>query len=400
MALTAVQVKAAKPGERLLDGKGLRLDVDAHGNKAWILRFTSPTTGKERYMGLGSAAEVALAEARERADEARALVRKDIDPIDHRNASRATAKIDSARAVTFKAYAEQFIGAREGTWKNAKHRQQWRNSLRDHAYPHIGTLSIPEIDTDAVLKVLRPIWLDIPESAGRVRGRIEVILNAAKAQGLRSGENPALWRGHLDQILPKRRKKRDVKHHPALPYAEHPRFMGSLRADESDSSLALQFTILTAARYVEGAKAEWSEIDTKAKLWTVPAERMKGGRVHVVPLSDAALQVLKTARERTSGSGLVFPGMKPNKPLSDVTFAKAIKRHTNTPATTHGFRSTFRDWAGDMTNFPRDVCEQALAHTLADETEAAYRRSDALAKRRLLMDEWAAYCSSTSPICA
>lgn len=391
MALTALQVKSAKPGERLLDGKGLRLDVDANGNRAWIFRFTSPATKSERYMGLGSASEVGLAEARDLADKARRLIRQGVDPIDHRNAGRVAAKIEATRSVTFKEYAEQYIGAREGSWRNAIHRQQWRNSLRDHAYPHIGATSLPDIDTPAVLSVLRPIWTKVPETAKRVRGRIEVILSAAKTEGLRTGENPALWRGHLDQILTKR-SKRDVVHHPALPYAEHPKFMASLRGDNSDSSLTLQFIILTAARYNEGAKVVWDEIDTKAKHWTVPAARMKGGRQHVVPLSEAALSVLATAKERTGGAGLVFPGLKPGRPLSDVAITKTIKRHTNSPATTHGFRSTFRDWAGDMTNFPRDVCEQALAHALVDETEAAYRRSDALAKRRLLMDEWAAYC--------
>lgn len=204
MALTALQVKSAKPGERLLDGKGLRLDVDANGNRAWIFRYTSPTTKRERYMGFGSASEVTLAEARDLADEARRLVRQGIDPIEQRNAGRVAAKIEATRSITFKEYAEQFIGAREGTWRNAIHRQQWRNSLRDHAYPHIGATSLPDIDTAAVLSVLRPIWSTVPETARRVRGRIEVILSAAKAESLRTGENPALWRGHLDQILTKR----------------------------------------------------------------------------------------------------------------------------------------------------------------------------------------------------
>ncbi len=393
MGLTAIQVRAAKPGERLLDGNGLRLDVDQNGNRSWIYRFTSPTSGKERYMGLGSASEIGVEDARELRNEARRLVRQGIDPIDNRNAQKLAAKIEATRSVTFKEYAEQFIGAREGTWRNAIHRQQWRNSLRDHAYPHIGATSLPDIDTAAVLSALRPIWTTVPETARRVRGRIEVILSAAKAEGLRTGENPALWRGHLDQILTKR-SKRDVVHHPALPYAEHPKFMASLRGDNSDSSLVLQFIILTAARYNEGAKVVWEEIDKRSKLWTVPAARMKGKRQHVVPLSEAVLSILSTAKERTGGAGLIFPGLKPGRPLSDVAITKAIRRHTTLPATTHGFRSTFRDWAGDMTTFPRDVCEQALAHAVVDETEAAYRRSDALAKRRLLMDEWAAYCKS------
>lgn len=392
MPLTAAQVRGAKPGEKLSDGNGLRLDVDASGNRTWVLRFKSPITGKERYMGLGSASVVRLADARKKALAAQKQILDGLDPIEHRKAQRTAAKADAAKSTTFRMYADQFISGREAGWKNGKHRQQWPNSLRDYVHPHIGSLPVADVDTEAVLKVLRPIWSSKKETARRIRGRIEAILNAAKAEGLRSGENPALWRGHLDQVLPRRRKK-DVKHHPALPYDQHPQFMRSLRADTSDSALVLQFIILTAARYNEGASAEWSEINRKSKLWTIPAAKMKAEEKHVVPLSDAALKVLDIAQERFGDSGLVFPGATSGKPISDVSLANAIKRHTNTPATTHGFRSTFRDWAGDMTNFPRDVCEQALAHALMDETEAAYRRSDALAKRRLLMDEWAMYSS-------
>jgi integrase len=230
-----------------------------------------------------------------------------------------------------------------------------------------------------------------------VRGRIEMILTAAKAEGLRTGDNPAAWRERIKPLLPSKRKVRAVVHHPALPYPLLPKFMASLRADQSDSVLLLQFIIGTAARYNEGAFADWTEIESDEKLWTIPGARMKGDRPnkpHVVPLTDAALTVLNVARERHGSKGLIFPGMRRGRPISDVTLAKALARHTEVEATTHGFRSTFRDWAGDMTNFPREVCEQALAHVIADETEAAYRRSDALAKRRLLMDEWAGYCMS------
>jgi integrase len=247
------------------------------------------------------------------------------------------------------------------------------------------------------MSVLTPIWNSKPETASRVRGRIEMILTAAKAEGLRTGDNPAAWRERIKPLLPSKRKVRAVVHHPALPYPLLPKFMASLRADQSDSALLLQFIIETAARYNEGAFADWTEIESDEKLWTIPGARMKGDRSdkpHVVPLTDEALKVLDAARERYGSKGLIFPGMNRNRPISDVTLGNAIARHTDAKATTHGFRSTFRDWAGDMTNFPRELCEQALAHVIADETEAAYRRSDALAKRRRLMDEWAAYCMS------
>jgi len=348
-------------------------------------------------MGLGSADEVSLVEARDRAQAARKLIRDGQDPIDDRNASRVATRIIAARAVMFREYALGFIGRMEAGWKNSKHRQQWTNSLKTYAFPLIGQTPIAEVDTTEVMKVLTPIWNTKPETASRVRGRIEMILTAAKAEGLRAGDNPAAWRERIKPLLPSKRKVRAVRHHPALPYKQLPQFMASLCADETDSALLLRFIVLTAARYNEGAFAEWSEIDVEQKLWTIPGTRMKGDRPnkpHVVPLTDAALKALDIARDRTGGEGLIFPGRRRGKPISDVSLAKALARHTQEQATTHGFRSTFRDWAGDMTNFPREVCEQALAHTVAEKTEAAYRRSDGLAKRRLLMDEWATYCAN------
>jgi integrase len=389
MALTALQVKNAKPGDKLTDGGGLRLDVDKNGNKSWVFRFTSPVIGRERFMGLGPIADITLAQARDAAQEARSLIREGKDPIESRREQRTAAKVEASRSITFKAYAEQFISNREAGWKNADHRQQWRNSLRDHAHPHIGHLPVSEVDTAAVLKVLRPIWSTKPDSASRIRGRIESILSAAKAEGLRSGENPALWRGHLDQVFPSKKKVRRVQHHAALAYADIPRFMASLRADETDAALLLQFIILTAARYSEAALAEWGELD--AKMWTVPIARMKT-RPHVVPLSDAAMAVLAAARERYGKAGLIFPGASSGRPISDVSLAKCVKRHTALPATTHGMRSTFRDWCGDCTDFPREVAEAALSHAVGNETELAYRRGDALKKRRALMAAWADYC--------
>ena len=369
--LTALTVKNAKPGDKLSDGGGLRLDVDRSGNGAWIFRFTSPVTGRERFMGLGPAGDVPLAKAREAAQEARELLRDHIDPIEARRNQRAAAKVETGRSVTFQAYAEQFITGRESGWKNEKHRQQWRNSLRDYAYPHIGHIAVADVDTAALLIALRPIWSTKKETARRVRGRIEMILNAAKAEGLRTGENPALWRGHLDQVLT-RRKKSEVKHHPALPYAELPAFMASLRTDTSDAARLLELIILTAVRY-DVAPPRAGEV--AGDLWKIPAFRMKAERDFEVPLSRAAAALLPVAK------------------MSGTALAKCIRRHTEMPATTHGFRSCFRDWVGDCTSFPREVAELALAHAVEDETEAAYRRSTALAKRRQLMEAWAEFAT-------
>jgi len=376
---TGINPKTGQPGvwrRTLGDGGGLRLDISPDGNKSWVFRYTSPITRKEREMGLGPASDVTLAKAREDAQAARALLRAGKDPIEHRNGQREAARVEASRSVTFKDYADGFISGREAGWKNDKHRQQWRNSLRDYAYPHIGHLPVADVNTVAVLDVLKPIWTEKPETARRVRGRIEAILNSAKAEGKRAGENPALWRGHLDQMGLAKRRKSDIQHHPALPYVELPAFMASLATDTSTSASMLRFIIATVCRYSEAAEMDQSEI--KGDVWTVPAIRMKADRPHTVPLTAAALACLPLQR------------------ASDVALANCIARHTATPATTHGFRSTFRDWCGDRTSFPRDVAEAALAHVLKDDTEAAYRRSTALEKRRELMTAWADYCASAS----
>jgi integrase len=369
--LTALQVKNAKAGDRLTDGGGLRLDVDRSGRASWVFRYKSPVTGRERYMGLGPLADIGLAKARDLAAEARHSLRQHRDPLEERRETRAAARARANRGMTFQDYAERYVTTREGTWKNPVHRRQWRSTLRDYVYPSIGQAPIADVDTGAVLALLRPIWNDKPETASRVRGRIEAVLSAAKVEGLRTGENPALWRGHLDQLLPSKRKVRRVEHHPALRYAELPAFMASLAKDTSTAADLLRFIILTAARYSEAARMEPGEV--AGDVWTVPAQRMKAGKVHEVPLSDAALACLPVPR------------------ASDVALANCIRRHTSTPATTHGFRSTFRDWAGDETHFPREVIEAALAHSLG-QVEAAYRRGSALAKRRELMEAWANYC--------
>jgi integrase len=313
------------------------------------------------------------------------LLAKGIDPLDQRDAVKAEAEAAASRAITFRTYAETWIDSREAGWKNAKHRQQWRNTLATYAYPIIGELPVCEVDTEAVKSILVPIWKVKPETANRVRGRIEKILNAAKADKLRTGENPAIWRGHLDQFFPPKKKVRKVRNHPALPYDEAPAFWRSLRADMSEASKTLQFIILTAARYNEAAGAHATEINSDKRLWTVPEIRMKGDRQHEVPLVDQAMALVDGAE------GLLFRSSITGKPISGTALAKCIARHTSSPATTHGFRSTFRDWAGDCTEFPETLAEFALAHKLDDETEAAYRRATALAKRRKLMEAWASY---------
>jgi integrase len=370
--LTALKVKTAKAGDRLTDGGGLRLDVDRAGRASWVFRYKSPVTGSERYMGLGALTDIGLARARELAADARELVRQHRDPIEERRGAKAAARAPAPRGVTFEAYAARYIAAHESTWRNPVHRQQWRNTLRDYVHPEIGHLPIADIVTDHVLAILRPIWNGKPETASRVRGRIEAVLSAAKAEGLRTGENPALWRGHLDQLLPSKRKVRRVKHHAALPYAEMPAFFSALAADNTEAARLLRFIILTASRYSEAANMQPGEV--VRDVWTIPATRMKAGRAHEVPLTVAARACLPIVR------------------VSDVALANVIARHSVTPATTHGMRSTFRDWAGDCTDFPRDLIEAALAHTLG-KVEAAYRRGTALAKRRELMESWATLCA-------
>ena len=380
--LTPAQVRDAKPGDKLSDGGGLRLDADRSGNRSWIFRYTSPATGKERFMGLGPAADVSLSSARSAAAKARELIRQGKDPIDHKREARATERLAAMRGVSFRQCAERLIDAHSGTWKNEKHRQQWRSTMATYVYPVVGDLAVQDVDTGLVLQVLEPLWNEKPETASRIRGRIENVLDWATVAGYRRGENPAVWRGRLAHLLPAKRKVRAVVSHAALPYAEMPAFYASLSKDPSPSARLLRFIILTAARYSEAALADWQEI--KDGLWTVPAPRMKAGKAHTVPLSNEASAVLGEPSE-----GRIFSA-------SDTALAKCISRHTSTRATVHGFRSTFRDWAGDCTEFPRDVAEMALAHAVTDATERAYRRATALEKRRDLMIAWAEYCVSSN----
>jgi integrase len=363
-----------KPG-RHADGGNLYLVISPNGGRRWT--FLYRWRGKPTEIGLGSARDVPLARARELATAARARLAEGLDPRSVRNA---------ADGKTFGEVAAALFESMESSWRNPKHRQQWQNTLRDHASP-LRPVPVNEITTEDVLAVLQPIWSTKAETASRVRGRIERILDAAKAKGLRSGENPARWRGHLDQLLPKR-KRLARGHHPAMAYIDVPALMAQLRKREAMAALALEFAILTAARSGEVLGARRQEFDVAAKIWIVPPERMKTGREHRVPLSDRALEIVTGMGE----GDFVFPGQRRGKPLSPNAMAKILERMHVNDAVVHGFRSSFRDWSGNETHFPREVCEAALAHVIENKAEAAYRRGDALDKRRELMAAWAKYC--------
>lgn len=396
MTLTALAIKNAKPGMHA-DGGGLYLHVGKAGNASWIFRFQ--LNKRRREMGLGALSSLSAVEARAKAAELKAMVGRGIDPLETRQADRedeaqaqaAEKEEQTLNAATFRAATERHLALKESGWRNVKHRQQWQNTLTTYAYPQIGDLPVRDITTQHVLKVLEPIWSTKPETASRVRMRIEAVLNSAKALGWRTGENPALWRGNLDAVLPPRSKVRAVKHHPALPWSEIAAFMAQLRKRDGFAARALEFAILTAARSGEARKAKWSEIDLDRQLWIVPAVRMKAKREHRVPLSGAALALLSQA-PRFEGCDLLFPGTR-MQPLSDMSLSAVLKRMGMADITVHGFRSTFRDWAAEHTVHGSDIVEMALAHTISSKTEAAYRRGDLLAKRRSLMEDWAGWCA-------
>lgn len=390
-----------KPG-RHADGGNLYLVVGPSGTKAWAFLFrwkedpSKPGAGRLRELGLGPLQSVSLARARELAAAAREQVAAGVDPIAARRKVR-----EKGAAPSFGEIAEAHIATMAPAWRNPKHLEQWRTTLSvqraaDGAYVDSGHCvglrdkPVADITTEDVLSTLTPIWATKNETASRLRGRIEAVLDAAKAKGLRSGENPARWKGHLALTLPKRQKLQRG-HHEALPYEEVPAFLKRLRLVRGMSALALEFLILTAARSGEVRGARWSEIDLKARIWTVPAGRMKAGRPHRVPLCDRSLEVLQVMAQLAHGpDDLVFPGQKRGQPLSDMSLT-ALLRRLKLDVTVHGFRSSFRDWAGDATAFPREVAEAALAHAVGDATETAYRRSDALEKRRKLMEAWGDY---------
>jgi integrase len=389
--LSAVAVRGLTRKGYYHDGGGLYLQVTANGAKSWIYRFM--LDGRPREMGLGPANSIPLAEARQRTAEYRRMRADGIDPIAARKTEQDRKKLDAAKAVTFDACAARYIEAHESRWRNAKHRDQWRNTLSTYASPVLGSLPVQAVDVGLVMKALEPIWQTKPETANRLRGRIEAVLDWARVRGYRQGENPARWRGHLDKLLPARSKIRDVEHHAALPYDEIGDFLAALRGQEAIAAWALEFLILTAARTGELIGARWEEVDFDEKVWTVPATRMKSGREHRVPLVPAAVAVLEKMKECRE-SEFVFPGGKRGRPLSNMAMLKLLGRMGRGDLTAHGFRSTFRDWAAERTNFPREVAEAALAHTLGDKVEAAYRRGDLFQKRRQLMDAWARFCST------
>lgn len=386
----AVSRKAWKPGA-YADGGGLYLQVAEGGSKAWLYRFMQ--NGRARKMGLGSVHTISLAEAREEALTCRKLVREGIDPIEARKARRTEKQLEAARSITFRKCAEQYIADHEQSWKNPKHRAQWPSSLSNYAYPVFGNFPVSEIDLPLVLKVIKPIWHTKPETASRVRSRIETILGWATTHGYRQGDNPARWRGHLQNLLPPTKKVRRVEHHAALPYAEAPAFMEELRGMEGVSARALEFAVLTATRTSETLRARWSEIDLERKMWVIPAERMKASKEHRVPLSKRAVELLeKLPREKKND--FVFIGAKSGWALSDMSLLMALRRMGRSDLTTHGFRSTFRDWAAEQTSYPNHVVEQALAHAIGNTVEKAYRRGDLLKKRERLMADWARFCST------
>lgn len=396
--LTAAKVRTAKPG-RYGDGGGLYLLVRGPEARFWLFRYT--TAGKMREMGLGPASgpsAVTLADARGKARKLHDVVRDGHDPLLERERAReaeaALAAMAEAKRMTFRQVAAAYIAAHESSWRNTKHRQQWSNTLDTYAHPVLGDLPVAEVDTGAVMKVLEPIWHDKAETASRLRGRIETVLDYAKARGWREGENPARWRGHIANMLPKRSKVQPVEHHPALPWREIGGFMAALAGQDTLGARALEFTVLTGARTSEALNAQWSEIDLREGVWTVPAARMKAGREHRVPLPDAALGVLQVVaplRDDACG-GWVFPGQRAGRPLSNMVFLMLLRRMGRGDLTAHGFRSAFRDWAAE-TGQPADVAEAALAHTLGNKVQAAYQRGDLLDRRRKLMKDWAGFCA-------
>ena len=393
-ALTALAVKNAGPG-RHADGGGLHLLVKDSGSRSWVFRFM--LNGKSRDLGLGPAGVggLSLSQARDRATELRLKVKAGIDPLAERVVAQAEAKAAAQAAkvtsVTFKQMAETHIKANRDSWRNAKHQQQWENTLATYAYPVIGNLPVAEVDTTHVLQILEPIWKEKTETASRLRGRIETVLDSAKARGYRQGENPARWRGHLAQILPARTKL-SRGHHKAMAYEAIPDFVKRLREREAITALALEFVILTASRTSEAIEATWDEIDLEKAIWTIPAARMKAGKEHRVPLSPRAAAILEGTRQL--GSTYLFPGTRSDS-LSSMAMAMLLRR-MKVDVTVHGFRSSFRDWAAECTGYTHEVAEMALAHTISNAVERAYRRGDLFDKRRQLMADWAAYCEGGS----
>lgn len=393
--LTQLQITRLKAPGLYGDGAGLWLNVTEGGSKSWVLRYT--LAGKERRAGLGPFPEVSLAEAREAAVNFRRQIRNGQDPVEEKRKAKAAAQAEQAKSVTFDWCAEKYIAAHKPSWKNPKHGDQWTNTIATYVSPIMGSTAVDRIETAHIMRVLEPIWSTKAETASRVRGRIESILSWAAVRKFRSGENPARWKGHLDSLLPARKKIARVQHHPALPWQDMSAFMAELKQQAGIGALALQFTILTAARSGEVRGMTWDEVNLDDAVWIIPGKRMKAGRDHRVPLSAHAQAILTTMEELKLGdTNVVFPSVRDRKPLSDMALTAVLKRMGRTDITVHGFRSTFRDWAAEVTHYPREMAEMALAHTVSDQVEAAYRRGDMFEKRRKMMADWDGFCHGTA----
>jgi integrase len=403
--LTALAVNQAKRRGYYGDGGGLFLQVSPGGAKSWVFRFKE--RGRLREMGLGPIHTVSLAEARQKALECRKVRLDGRDPIEARRAECVQVRLDAAKAMTFAACAERYIAAHKVAWKNDKHAAQWPATLGTYVYPVFGSLPVQAVDVGLVMKALEPIWQGKPETASRLRGRIEAVLDWAKVRGYRNGENPARWRGHLDHLLPAPSKAKSAKrrvtgkgeHYAAMPFDLVPEFVAKLRAREAVAARALEFTILTAKRTTEVIGARGREFSLTDRVWTIPAGRMKGEREHRVPLSPAAVAVLEKmgVDPVAHPDRYAFPGAKPDHPLSDMAMLNLLQHRMGHPeVTVHGFRSSLRDWGAERTNFPNEVLEMALAHVIDDKTEAAYRRGDLFQKRRQLAEAWAKFCAAAA----
>ncbi|NML43521.1 integrase arm-type DNA-binding domain-containing protein [Ramlibacter sp. G-1-2-2] len=392
--LSALVVGRLKePGMHAVGGvSGLYLQVLDSGARTWVLRAS--IAGRRRDMGLGGFPDVTLALARDKARQARALIDQGVDPIEARREQRSALKASTAAARSFKECATAYIEAKAPEWRNPKHEQQWTNTLEQYAYPVVGDMLVRDVELAQIMRVLEPIWRKKTETAKRLRGRLEAVLDWAAVRGYRSRENPARWRGHLDKLLPAPNKVANREHHEAMPIDDAAAFMVELRAKPGLGARALELAILTAARSGEVRGARWPEFDLQAASWTVPKERMKAAKEHRVPLSPAAVKLLR-ALPRVDGADLLFPSRK-NTMLSDMTLTK-VMRDMDLEAVPHGFRSTFRDWASERTNYAREVAEMALAHTIGDKVEAAYRRGELFDKRRQMMNDWAAFLAKPLP---
>lgn len=393
--LTALKIgKLDAPGQ-YPDGGNLHFQISVTGSRSWIFKYT--LRGRSREMGLGPLSAVSLAAARAEAAKCRELLRAGIDPIEARNTERKSRALEQSGPRLFKTAAAEYIEKQQAGWKNPKHAQQWANTLATYAFPTLGDQEVGEIDTAMIVRVLQPIWMAKRETAFRLRGRLERILDAEKALGYRSGENPARWRGHLDTLLPKQNRRKKIKHHPALPWQEMPEFMSALRQRPEPTARMLELLILTAVRTQEALYARPEEFAMNYRVWTVPGERMKMELPLRVPMTDRVVELIEQALPHAR-HGWLFPGKKEKKPYSNMAMLKVLERMGYDHVTVHGFRSTFRDWVAECTEYADSLAEKALAHAIQNESEAAYRRGDMLERRRQMMADWACFCAGEKAV--